>query len=38
MPLAQKLAYADVIIDNTMDVEQTRKQVEMLWKTRLQNR
>jgi len=38
MPLAQKLAYADVIIDNTMDVEQTRKQVEMLWKTRIQNR
>ena len=38
MPLAQKLTYADVVIDNTMDVEQTRKQVEMLWKTRLQNR
>ena len=38
MPLAQKLAYADVVIDNTMDAEQTRKQVEMLWKTRLQNR
>ena len=38
MPLAQKLAYADVVIDNTMDVEQTRKQVEMLWKTRIQNR
>lgn len=38
MPLAQKLAYADVIIDNTMDVDQTRKQVEMLWKTRIQNR
>jgi len=38
LPLTQKLAYADVIIDNTMDVEQTRKQVEMLWKTRLQNR
>jgi dephospho-CoA kinase len=37
MPLAQKLAFADVIIDNTMDVEQTRKQVETLWKTRLQN-
>lgn len=37
MPLAQKLAYADVVIDNTMDVEQTRKQVEMLWKTRIQN-
>jgi len=38
MPLAQKLAYADVVIDNTMDVEQTQKQVEMLWKTRIQNR
>ncbi|MFA4932063.1 MAG: dephospho-CoA kinase [Caldisericia bacterium] len=38
MPLAQKLAYADVVIDNTMDVEETRKQVEMLWKTRIQNR
>ena len=38
MPLAQKLAYADVVIDNTMDVVQTRKQVEMLWKTRIQNR
>lgn len=38
MPLAQKLAYADVVIDNTMDVEQTRKQVKMLWKTRIQNR
>ncbi|MHC1679495.1 MAG: dephospho-CoA kinase [Candidatus Cryosericum sp.] len=38
MPLAQKLAFADVIIDNTMDVEQTRRQVEILWKTRLQNR
>jgi len=38
MPLAQKLPFADVIIDNTMDVEQTRKQVEILWKTRLQNR
>jgi dephospho-CoA kinase len=38
MPLAQKLAFADVIIDNTMDVEQTRQQVEILWKTRLQNR
>jgi dephospho-CoA kinase len=37
MPLAQKLAYADVVIDNTMDVEQTQKQVEMLWKTRIQN-
>ena len=37
MPLAEKLAYADVLIDNTMDVERTRKQVEMLWKTRLQN-
>jgi dephospho-CoA kinase len=38
MPLVQKLAYADVVIDNTMDVEQTQKQVEMLWKTRIQNR
>jgi len=38
MPLAQKLAYAHVVIDNTMDVEQTQKQVEMLWKTRIQNR
>lgn len=38
MPLAQKLTFADVLIDNTMDVERTRKQVEMLWKTRLQNR
>ena len=38
MPLAEKLAYADVLIDNTMDVERTRKQVEMLWQTRLQNR
>jgi len=38
MPLTQKLAYADVVIDNTMNVDQTRKQVEMLWKTRLQNR
>lgn len=38
MPLAQKLAYADVVIDNTMDVERTRKQVELLWKTRLENR
>jgi dephospho-CoA kinase len=38
MPLAQKLVYADAIIDNTMDVERTREQVEMLWKTRLQNR
>ncbi|MFZ2414165.1 MAG: dephospho-CoA kinase, partial [Candidatus Cryosericum sp.] len=38
MPLAQKLVYADAIIDNTMDVERTREQVEMLWKTRFQNR
>ncbi|HWQ22105.1 MAG TPA: dephospho-CoA kinase [Clostridia bacterium] len=38
MPLAVKLSYADVIIDNTMDVERTRRQVEILWKTRLQNR
>ncbi|MCX6064038.1 MAG: dephospho-CoA kinase [Caldiserica bacterium] len=38
MPLTEKLVYADVIIDNTMDAEQTRRQVERLWKTRLQNR
>jgi dephospho-CoA kinase len=37
IPLAEKLMYADVIIDNTMDAEQTRRQVEILWKTRLQN-
>lgn len=38
MSLRQKLQQADVIIDNTMDVEQTRKQVELLWQKRLQNR
>lgn len=38
MPLAEKLTYADVIIDNTRDIEKTRKQVESLWKTHLQNR
>ncbi|MCX6085837.1 MAG: dephospho-CoA kinase [Caldiserica bacterium] len=38
MPLTEKLVYADIIIDNTMNAEQTRKQVEILWKTRLQNR
>jgi len=38
MPLDQKLTFADVIIDNTQDVEKTRKQVESLWKTRLRNR
>jgi len=38
MPLEKKLGYADVIIDNTMDIDQTRNQVEFLWKTRLQNR
>ncbi len=37
MPLKQKLQQADVIIDNTMNVEQTRKQVELLWQKRLQN-
>lgn len=38
MPLDEKLAFADVVIDNTMDVEQTRRQVKTLWTTRLQNR
>jgi dephospho-CoA kinase len=38
MSLKTKLQRADVIIDNTMDVEQTRKQVELLWQKRLQNR
>ncbi|MCE5192882.1 MAG: dephospho-CoA kinase [Candidatus Cryosericum sp.] len=38
MPLDQKLPFADVIIDNTQDVEKTRKQVESLWQTHLQNR
>jgi dephospho-CoA kinase len=37
MSLKQKLRQADVIIDNTMDVEQTRKQVELLWQKHLQN-
>jgi dephospho-CoA kinase len=38
IPLAEKLRQADVVIDNTMDVEQTRRQVESLWQKRLQNR
>lgn len=38
MSLKAKLQRADVVIDNTMDVEQTRKQVELLWQKRLQNR
>ena len=38
MSLKVKLREADVVIDNTMDVEQTRKQVELLWQQRLQNR
>ncbi len=38
MPLQEKLAHADVVIDNTLDIAQTRSQVELLWKTRLQNR
>jgi dephospho-CoA kinase len=38
MPLEQKLAYADVIIDNTRDFDKTRRQVESLWKTCFQNR
>ena len=38
MPLKSKLPRADVVIDNTTDIEATRRQVEALWKTRLQNR
>ena len=38
MPLEEKLRYADVVIDNTLDMEQTRAQVEQLWRQRLQNR
>ncbi len=38
IPLAEKLRQADVVIDNTMNVEQTRRQVESLWQKRLQNR
>ena len=37
MPLKSKLAHADVVIDNTTDIQATRRQVETLWKTRLQN-
>ena len=32
MPLEEKLRYADVVIDNTLDMEQTRAQVEQLWR------
>lgn len=38
MSLEEKLRYADVVIDNTLDMEQTRAQVEQLWRQRLQNR
>lgn len=38
MPLNEKLAYADAIIDNTQDIDKTRRQVETLWKTYLQSR
>lgn len=38
MPLEEKLRYADVVIDNTLDMKQTRTQVEQLWRQRLQNR
>ncbi|MGB9666084.1 MAG: dephospho-CoA kinase [Candidatus Cryosericum sp.] len=38
MPLDEKLAYADAIIDNTQDIDKTRRQVETLWKTYLQSR